>query len=163
MSNAIQSCPLADPPPLDPCEALRKKIGELIHRNKREQGGDGTHGLIHRFPEQIDGQNGPGTTSWDNHEQEIKNQQKALRKKLREWRKNRCGPPPPGAWHWATRPVPRPSQWKGGEDAARKTLETAGKVVAVGGAAYLAYRVIRFLPSLLPPLWPSIPANLAIP
>ncbi|NGN96271.1 DUF4157 domain-containing protein [Grimontia sp. S25] len=40
--------------------------------------------------------------------------------------------------------------------------------VVVGGAAavgigYLIYRGVRMIPSLAPPLWPTIPANLAIP
>jgi hypothetical protein len=40
--------------------------------------------------------------------------------------------------------------------------------VAVGAAAavgtgYLIYRGIRMIPSLAPPLWWTIPANLAIP
>ena len=36
-------------------------------------------------------------------------------------------------------------------------------VVGAGVAAYAAYRVVRMLPSLLPPLWWTIPANAAIP
>ena len=41
---------------------------------------------------------------------------------------------------------------------------TTGEKVAVGvGAGYLLYRGARMLPSLAPPLWPTIPANLAIP
>lgn len=31
------------------------------------------------------------------------------------------------------------------------------------GAGYIAYRCLRMLPSFAPPLWPTIPANLAIP
>ncbi len=34
-------------------------------------------------------------------------------------------------------------------------------VVVVGGG-YVIYRVVRLLPSLLPPLWPTIPANALI-
>jgi len=41
------------------------------------------------------------------------------------------------------------------------------KRVAAGAAAigtgYIIYRIIRFLPSLAPPLWPTIPANAIIP
>jgi hypothetical protein len=36
-------------------------------------------------------------------------------------------------------------------------------VVMAGGTAYIVYRCIRMIPSLLPPLWPTIPANAAIP
>jgi len=35
--------------------------------------------------------------------------------------------------------------------------------VAVAGAAYVVYRVIRFLQSLAPPLWWTIPANAIAP
>ena len=34
---------------------------------------------------------------------------------------------------------------------------------AAAGTAYLIYRGIRMLPSLLPPLWPTIPANVVLP
>lgn len=158
MGNTIEEC--TQPEPDDICEQLRKKIDELINRNKRELGGGGTHGLRHRFEEQIHGKGGPGTTAWDNHEQEIKNQQKALRKKLREFDENSCGDPPSGAWNWATRPVPQPKQWVNPN---METLKTVGTGVAAGALLYGAYRVIRMLPSLLPPLWPTIPANVAVP
>ncbi|MEF9386961.1 RHS repeat domain-containing protein [Ralstonia solanacearum species complex bacterium KE056] len=41
--------------------------------------------------------------------------------------------------------------------------ENACKVAAGAGAAYAAYRAIRLLPSLVPPAWWTIPANLAAP
>jgi len=145
----------------DICEKLRKEIDDLLYRNKRELGNGGTHGLVHRFAEQINGQNGPGTSSWQTHEDTIKNQQEALRKRLREWDKNNCGDPPPNAWQWASRPVPQTKEWKD------PGLSTAQKVVVGGaatiGAGYIIYRVIRFIPSLFPPLWGTIPANAAIP
>jgi len=34
---------------------------------------------------------------------------------------------------------------------------------ATMGAGYIAYRCLRMIPSLLPPLWPTIPANIAVP
>jgi hypothetical protein len=37
-----------------------------------------------------------------------------------------------------------------------------GAAVSVG-AGYVAYCCLRMLPSLFPPLWPTIPANLAVP
>ena len=46
------------------------------------------------------------------------------------------------------------------------SLSPAEAVLATGatiGAGYLLYRGIRFLPSLLPPLWWTIPANAAVP
>ncbi|EBA08384.1 hypothetical protein [Sagittula stellata] len=141
---------------------LRRVIEELVSRDKRLHGGGGTHGLEHRFREQINGQNGPGTSSWDTHDRAIRNQQRGLRRRLEEWEANRCGPPPPGAWRWATRPAPQPSEWVNPNPGPSAAQYAAGGVAAVG-VGYLLYRGVRMLPSLFPPLWPSIPANLAIP
>lgn len=170
MGGSVGICPSGTPPPTDLCKLLAQKIDELINRNKREFGG-GTHGLKHRFPEQVYGANGPGTTSWDNHERTIRDQQKGLEKVLKNYEKNGCGPPPPGAWSYATRPVPAPAEWKGpkpveGELVDAKTADALKAGAAAAGtvaAGYVIYRVIRFLPSLFPPLWPTIPANLAVP
>ena len=35
--------------------------------------------------------------------------------------------------------------------------------VVVGGVAYIVYRCVRMIPSLFPPLWPTIPANAIAP
>lgn len=43
------------------------------------------------------------------------------------------------------------------------TTGDVATVVGAGAAAYLVYRVLRFLPSLLPPLWWTVPANAAVP
>ncbi|MCY4747421.1 Ig-like domain repeat protein [Pelomonas sp. UHG3] len=40
---------------------------------------------------------------------------------------------------------------------------TAGAVVATVAGGYVVYRCVRMLPSLLPPLWWTIPANAAVP
>lgn len=61
---------------------------------------------------------------------------------------NGCGGPPP-----------EPEPALNCDDLCNK----ARTVVVVGGSAYIAYRCIRFLPSLYPPLWPTIPYNLATP
>lgn len=48
-----------------------------------------------------------------------------------------------------------------------KARNAAGKKIAVGtmvaGGGYVAYRVVRMIPSLAPPLWWTIPENLVIP
>jgi len=64
--------------------------------------------------------------------------------------KNGCGGPPP--------PPPAPSGDTCGEDC-KKVATT----VVIGGTAYIVYRCLRMVPSLFPPLWPTIPANVAIP
>jgi hypothetical protein len=43
------------------------------------------------------------------------------------------------------------------------TLETIEYVVVGACGAYVVYRIVRFAPSLFPPFWPTIPANVAIP
>jgi RHS repeat-associated protein len=43
------------------------------------------------------------------------------------------------------------------------SCEKVGQVVMVGGTAYLAWRCLRMLPSLLPAFWPTIPANVVVP
>jgi hypothetical protein len=59
-----------------------------------------------------------------------------------------------------TVPVPAPSRLPSGS-------QVVGGVAAVGagiGIGYLIYRGVRLIPSVaIPPLWPTIPANLAIP
>lgn len=42
-------------------------------------------------------------------------------------------------------------------------VATGAKVVGTVGAGYIAYRCIRMLPSLAPPLWWTIPANVVAP
>jgi len=50
-------------------------------------------------------------------------------------------------------------------ESSRPKVNVKAVEVAVGGAAtaYIIYRVVRMLPSLFPPLWPTIPVNAAIP
>ncbi|WP_156397959.1 RHS repeat-associated core domain-containing protein [Duganella sp. Root336D2] len=42
-------------------------------------------------------------------------------------------------------------------------VPTVVKAAAAVGGTYIIYRCVRMLPSLFPPLWPTIPANAAIP
>jgi hypothetical protein len=42
-------------------------------------------------------------------------------------------------------------------------VKVVGGVVVTVGVGYLIYRGVRLLPSLAPPLWWTLPANLAIP
>ena len=142
------------------CAQLLKEINELMYRDKRLHNNGGTHGLVHRFKEQINGQNGPGTNSWKTHEDTICDQQKGLRCRLQAYAQKGCGGPPPNAWSLATKPVPTSKEWQGGNG---NIAKNAGKAAVGIGAGYLIYRGIRMIPSLAPPLWPTIPANAAIP
>ncbi len=71
-------------------------------------------------------------------------------------------PKRPGEWlqwdghkgNW----VPKPPGWK-----PDNVTKMVGEGAAAVGAGYLIYRGVRMLPSLAPPLWWTIPENLAIP
>ena len=52
---------------------------------------------------------------WNTHDKAIKDQQKGLRDRLNEFNKNNCGDKvkiPDDAWEQATKPAPKPEQWK---------------------------------------------------
>jgi RHS repeat-associated protein len=49
------------------------------------------------------------------------------------------------------------------EQAHGSAMSTAASVGLGAAGAYCIYRGIRLLPSLVPPLWPTIPANMALP
>jgi len=116
-----------------------------------------------------------GTMSVAGHREQFQNKQANLRSKLNEWNTNNCGPGLPAeAWSWATRPIPTPAPAPpsprmaeapadGAHIETKKVLEAAGATAGVAIGGYIVYRVIRMLPSLLPPLWWTIPANVAVP
>ena len=154
------------------CKTLLSEIYDMLWRNKRRFGGGGTHGLQLRFAEQIMGKSPPGTDGWDTHHDEIVKQQRGVRGRLEAYERKPCGPPPPAAWHWATRPPPTPEQYKGPNwepppghiaDQPNSMVENAGKAAVATGLLYGGYRVVRMLPSLVPAGWWSIPLNVATP
>ncbi len=113
-----------------------------------------------------------GPMSIEGHQQQFRNKQTNLRRMLDQWNTNNCGPPPPNAWNWATRPTPAPRAPPNTQPRVQTPTPlapptiTAEEVATIGGlalAGYITYRVVRMLPSLLPPLWPTIPVNAAVP
>lgn len=150
MSAAVQKCPNDPIGPEDICARLAREINEMINRDKRQHNDCGTHGLVHRFREQITGTGGPGTDVWRTHDEAIRNQQRGLRNRLDDFNKNNCGskvPVPENAWQWATRPAPQPKEWQGqqakreaaGGGGLWKTLE---KATGLTGAALLLYLIV---------------------
>lgn len=138
------------------CPELFAKIAELTSREKR--GRAGTKGLYQRFRDYL----GDDAT----HGPQICNQQRSLRAYLAEFIAKGCGDPPEGATELSERPIPVPAIAPASETEEDGLNVDATDVVKVGagvGLVYLTYRVVRFLPSLLPPLWGTAPANLAIP
>jgi hypothetical protein len=112
-----------------------------------------------------------GPMSVGGHQQQFRNKQANLRSMLNQWNTNNCGPGlPADSWFWATRPAPSPTPQSTEYTPKDGTQITVQDVAKVGGAVvttavglYIAYRVVRLLPSLLPPLWWTIPANVALP
>lgn len=49
------------------------------------------------------------------------------------------------------------------EDVNCETCKKVATVVVVGGTAYIIYRCVRMVPSLLPPFWGTIPVNIITP
>ena len=165
MAGIVQSCPNQ---PEDPCARLAREIDELINRDKRQAGNGGRHGLKHRFREQLEGANGPPGSGvgnpavWSTHDQAIKEQQNGLRDRLNDFNKNNCGNKVPiaeDAWEWATRPAPRPAEWRAPEipqdgHASIMDSDFAKKVsMATGltGTALLVYLVVSEGSRLFPP------------
>jgi len=50
-----------------------------------------------------------------------------------------------------------------GSSSCGDNCQKVATTVVVGGTVYLVYRCARLIPSLLPPLWWTIPANVAAP
>jgi hypothetical protein len=131
------------------CSELLEKIKELTDSERRGWE-TGTKGLIQRFRDYRGDD--------DTHHTNILNDQKALRTYLHEYDKKGCGDPPGSSVEVAYRSLPAkvPNEIV-------NVVKTGAAVGSALGLGYIAYRVIRFLPSLLPPLWETIPVNLAVP
>lgn len=149
------------PQPPDPCKDLLQEILDFMAEMQRRYWDlrNNSGNLPATKPAQPDPHY--GTRSIAGERQQYGDTQRGLRNRLNDWNSNGCGPPPPGAWDWATKEVPAADP-KPGVDA-KRVGEAAAATGATVGAGYIIYRVIRFLPSLLPPLWETIPANAAIP
>jgi len=134
------------------CNELLEKINELA--DKEKPGQSGTKGLLQRFRDYLGDD--------INHYEAIEKQQQSLRTYIDEYVSRGCGDPPSQAYQVSRQPVPAPLPAQSHEkrDDTVKSVAKAGTAV---GVAYIAYRVIRMLPSLFPPLWETIPINLAVP
>jgi hypothetical protein len=100
------------------CSQLSACMQEFINRNKREPGnnGGGRHGLKNRYDEQVNGKCGPGTKSWDDHDQQYRGLWEKLHSYIQEFYE-RTNPPcvnlPGEISEWAMKEPPKPSDWKG--------------------------------------------------
>ena len=90
-------------------EQLSQYSHDLMYRDKHAQNNGGTHGLVHRYSEQVHGSMRPGSRGWDTHQQTFTQQQGALRKSLIETQRRGLQPPANG-WKMASVPAPTGSQ-----------------------------------------------------
>ena len=151
MGGSIQGCP-------DPCKDLLAEILRFMANiQKRDLDLRENKGNL---PETKPAQPDPhyGNRSLQGERQQYEDQQRGLRRRLQKYEDNNCGDPPPDAEDLATRPVPAADP-KPGNEAVKRTAEVGAAI----GAGYIAYRVIRMIPSLFPPLWWTIPENAVIP
>jgi len=159
----------------DICTCLLERIKQLAFAPTKEAGG-GTQGLQQRFAQQVaKGAQGPGTPSWINHEKAIREQRESLSKHLEEHRRQGCGGGSGAliaAQALVDRPLPTAAEWEANnppvvsfetDDSGLSAGEVAAGAAVGVGALYIGWRVIRMLPSLAPPLWGTIPVNLAAP
>jgi hypothetical protein len=130
------------------CAEILQKMNELIDTEK--VGRAGTKGLIQRFRDFVgdDATHGPA----------ILDQQRALRTYRQAYIDKGCGDPPGSAAAWADMPLPAPKE-EGGMSNTQKAV-VGGLAIGTG---YVIYRGLRMLPSLLPPLWWTLPANALAP
>lgn len=162
-AGALDGAVQLQPAPFD-CKSLLEEIIQFLNKIKQ------------RYYELIEDKRGLQWDHWsvgdahpeygsvEGHQQQYRNWQQGLRKRLNDWNTNNCGDGLPGdAWEWASRPAPNPAPRARPVDNTNENLKTGAKVVGAGLGLYLLYRGVRMLPSLLPPLWWTIPANAAIP
>lgn len=104
-----------------------------------------------------------GLRSIEGERHQFNGRQQGLRNRMQKYEDNGCGDPPPEALEWATKPVPTADPKPAPDGNANRVLEdVVGFGVAVG-IGYVIYRGIRMIPSFAPPLWWTIPLNLATP
>jgi RHS repeat-associated protein len=157
---------LVDPLGLGPnkqiCHSLSNKIANL--RNQLAEKKDQLERDPYRFQE-------TNPEKVFEHQENFKRLQRDLRNRLNDWTQENCDDDsgglglPADAWDWATLtrvPSPLPRVREGAADSTTVALATAG---VAGGALvwYAIWRGVRFAPSLAPPLWWTIPLNVATP
>jgi hypothetical protein len=147
--------------PPDPCDELLQEILEFM-QNLQQRYWD-LRNDIGNLPQTRPDQPDPryGFRSIEGEQHQFKGRQEGLRNRLNDYNTDNCGPPPQDAWDWATKEVPS-SDPKPPAGDAKRVAEAAGAGAAVG-VGYVIYRIVRMIPSLFPPLWPTIPENVAIP
>ena len=103
-----------------------------------------------------------GTMSWKGHQDKYNKLRRELQDLIDEYENGPCGKSGPKiseeAKTWANTPAPdKPDRYR------NNMTKNIAIGVGIFAGYYLIYRTIRFLPSLLPPFWWTIPLNVATP
>jgi hypothetical protein len=161
MGTTSLSC--TEPP--DPCDELLQQILEFMQNIQKRYWDlkNDIGNLPLTKPAQPDPRYGDRSIEGEQHQ--YNGRQQGLRNRLNDFSTEGCGDPPRDAWDWATRPVPEadPKPVATPPVDAKRVAEAAAGTGAAVGAGYVIYRIIRMIPSLFPPLWPTIPENAVIP
>jgi len=141
-----------EPPPTDPCDGLGALMNHLANAI-RPHGSNAFKGLNQRIAQMA--QMSRSNPAWTGHLQQIDSRRNELRRIYDQWNNNNCGDPPAGVMGALHDPV------LSYDDRREIERQTQLQLMVVG---YILYRVVRLAPSILfPPLWPTVPGNVAIP
>lgn len=180
--SLVQKCG-AKPPPLRPdatCEEIRAMMNWVkcdIAQRVGEQLNGSPEGVAYPKGTIIYGRDVSGEDIWKNHDEHIGAQKRRLAKLKRKYQESskpggRCDDPPDDPGLESVDDVvnsknPTMEDWKKHNnltvDEWIKQHPGTVKTAEIVGAGYIGYRVLRFLPSLIPELWWTIPENLEVP
>ncbi len=162
---SLEAPPPGDPTPVfsDPCDGMRSKLDDLINAVRPEDSPSAPKGLAQRY-RQMSKMSGQPLLGYI---EQFKNRQRQLSNLFEQFNKGvdgkPCDDPPPNVEDWIEMPIQL--------DVQRKVylyqVELFGRAAFTSSAALLGsygvYRGVRLLPSLLPPLWWTLPGNLVAP
>lgn len=133
MANPVQTCEFEVEPKCPSGNPIIRKIAcpdllncmrNFVYRNRTEIESKpdgpkgGTKGLKYRHEEQADGECGPGTKVWKDHDEQIRGLTKKLSAYGWYFVKNGCGSLPSDLHGYMKKDPPRPADWKGDRNAA---------------------------------------------
>lgn len=187
----VQSCAQANPPdaegvksdpkpevPRNPtCDQLKARIDWLMRDTEKREAeqvavGSRPPGAVYPPNTIIKGRDQSGKDVFKAHDDKIESNKNEITNRMGQYRNKNCPDPPddPGlknATDVANSENPTKADWerKNGMTAEEWLRQHPEAVRATAALAigYVVYRILRFLPSLAPPLWPTIPENIAIP
>ncbi len=162
---SLEAPPPGDPTPVfsDPCDGMRSKLDDLINAVRLSGSSTAPKGLAQRYRQLL---NMP-REELPGHIEQFKGKQRQLSKLYEEFKKGvdgkPCDDPPPSVEDWIEMPIQLEVQRK----LYRYQVELFGRAAFTSSVALLGsygvYRGVRLLPSLLPPLWWTLPGNLVTP